>query len=88
MILEGVSSLRKEFRNYISLGVFVDTPKETCLIRGIQRDITIGTSQTDVENNWHKWFKEEVNYMNRDHPKDYADLIINGTQPFESQIIV
>ncbi|QQS15409.1 MAG: (d)CMP kinase [Candidatus Moraniibacteriota bacterium] len=26
MILEGVSSLRKEFRNYISLGFFVDTP--------------------------------------------------------------
>jgi uridine kinase len=26
MILEGVSALRREFRDYVTLGIFVDTP--------------------------------------------------------------
>ncbi|PIR59713.1 MAG: hypothetical protein COU68_04135, partial [Candidatus Pacebacteria bacterium CG10_big_fil_rev_8_21_14_0_10_45_6] len=39
MIIEGVSALRKEFRQYISLGIFVDTPLELCIKRGVQRDI-------------------------------------------------
>src|SRR5712671_104219 len=31
MILEGVSSSRKEFREYISLSIFIDAPKDICL---------------------------------------------------------
>ena len=36
MILEGVSALRKEFRPYISVGVFVETPEAECLARGLR----------------------------------------------------
>ena len=38
MVLEGVRALRREFRPYISYGIFVDTPKEVCLQRGFERD--------------------------------------------------
>jgi hypothetical protein len=38
MILEGVSALRREFRPYVSFGIFVRTPRDVCLERGVARD--------------------------------------------------
>ncbi len=88
MILEGVSSSRKEFRDYISLSIFVDTPKEICLQRGVERDSTYGTGKTKEEltEMWEKWFEEENVYMQRDDPKEYADIVIDGTKPFDEQV--
>lgn len=86
MILEGVSSLRKEFRGYISLGFFVDTPKELCLQRGIERDTSTGKSQEELTEMWTKWFEEEDIYIKRDNPKEHADLVLDGTRPFEDQV--
>ncbi len=88
MILEGVSSLRKEFREYIGFGIFVDTPKEICLQRGVERDLTYDykKSREELAEMWNKWFEDEDAYFKRDDPKDKADLIIDGTQPFERQI--
>jgi len=87
MILEGVSSLRKEFRNYMSFGIFVDTPEEICLNRGIKRDVSTGKPQEELEKLWQQWLGEENVYFKRDQPKRYADLVIDGTKPFEKQII-
>ena len=87
MILEGVSSLRKEFRNYMSFGIFVDTPEEICLKRGIQRDVSTGKPREEVVKLWQQWLREENLYLKRDQPKRYADLVIDGTQPFEKQLI-
>ncbi|MCD8484213.1 hypothetical protein LRY65_05370 [Candidatus Woesebacteria bacterium] len=86
MILEGVSSLRMEFRDYISLGIFVDTPKEVCLQRGVKRDLQFGKSREEVVQMWESFYTEEDNYINRDLPKEYADLILDGTKPFEIQV--
>jgi len=36
---------------------------------------------------WQQWLREENLYLKRDQPKRYADLVIDGTQPFEKQII-
>ena len=87
MILEGVSSSRKEFRDYISLSIFVDTPKKVCLQRGIERDGSTGKTKEELEKVWQGWFDEEDKYMRRDNPKAYADIITDGTKPFEEQII-
>src|SRR3989338_7420015 len=86
MILEGVSSLRKEFREYVSLGFFVDTPKKFCLQRGVERDTDTGKSSEEVMRIWNTWFEEEDVYIKRDNPKDYADIVIDGTKPLEDQI--
>lgn len=88
MIVEGVSSLRKEFRDYISLGIFVDTSKDICLQRGIERDTGAGKSKEDLLKIWNTWFEEEEIYMKRDNPRDYADIVINGTRPFDEQLEV
>jgi uridine kinase len=86
MILEGVSSLRKEFRPYISFGIFVDTPEAACLERGIARDLGTGKSREEVTRIWQGWLKDENDYFERDQPQAYADLEVDGTKPFEDQV--
>jgi uridine kinase len=86
MVIEGVSSLRKEFRPYIGLGIFVDTPKDVCLKRGVERDAGTKQSQEEVVEMWNKWFAEEDKYIARDDPKSYADIVIDGTKSFEEQL--
>jgi uridine kinase len=88
MILEGVSSSRREFRNYISLSIFVDTPKKLCLQRGIERDASTGKTIDELNLMWERWFEEEDSYMRRDQSKDHADIVIDGTNPFEEQVTV
>lgn len=87
MILEGVSSLRKEFRPYISYGIFVDTPMEICLQRGFERDRgQDGKLDDEIKQMWNQWYKKEEKYMKQDSPKEYADLVVNGTNSFEEQV--
>lgn len=86
MILEGVSSLRKEFQDYICCGIFVNTSKEICLQRGIERDLKMGKSKEELEKQWNLWFEEEDAYLQRDNPQAYADIVIDGARPFEEQI--
>jgi uridine kinase len=88
MILEGVGSLRKEFRDYVTLGFFVDTPKELCLQRGLHRDLKvrkIRKNLKEAKQMWSKWFKEETKYLNQDNPKAFADVVLDGTRSFEDQ---
>jgi len=88
MILEGVSSSRKEFRDYISLSIFVNTPREICLTRGVERDLQSNTrkSEEELSKMWKTWFAEEDVYMRRDNPKDHVDIVVSGTRPVEEQI--
>jgi len=86
MILEGVGSSRREFDAYISYRIFVDTPKEVCMERGIVRDMNVGKTRGELTDIWEKWFENEKAYMLRDDPKTKADLIVEGTKPFIDQI--
>lgn len=86
MILEGVSSSRSEFDDYISFRIFVDTPKDICLQRGIERDTGTGKSKEELTKMWEDWFDEEDKYIQRDNPKSKADIVIDGTVSFEKQI--
>lgn len=88
IIIEGVSSLRKEFRNYVSLSIFVDTPKDVCLKRGVDRDLNNDTGKTEEEITelWEQWYKDEDTYLERDDPKAYADIVLDGTVPFSKQL--
>ncbi len=84
MILEGVSTLRKEFRQYISFGIFVDTPLEVCMQRGFERDKgQDGKSDDEIKRMWQQWYEKEEVYIARDNPKEHADLVISGTEPFK-----
>jgi|JI6StandDraft_1071083.scaffolds.fasta_scaffold84115_2 uridine kinase len=87
MILEGVSSLRKEFRPYISFGIFVDTPLEVCMQRGFERDKgQDGKSDEEIRQMWEKWYKTEEVYIAKNSPKEFANLVLDGTKAFEEQL--
>lgn len=86
MILEGVSSLRKEFRDYVGFGIFVDTPKEVCLQRGVERDLKTGKTREEITRMWEQWLEDEDRYMLRDNPKAQANIVIDGTRSFEDQV--
>lgn len=86
MILEGVSSSRKDFDEYLAYRIFVDTPKEICIERGIARDMSTGKTREELAVIWEQWFENEEGFMQSDNPKEKADLIIDGTRPFEDQI--
>jgi uridine kinase len=89
MILEGVSALRKEFRPYIDIGIFVDTPKELCTRRGIERDLKADTGVTEakIREEWEKGEANEDAYIERDAPQGYADIVVDGTKIADSDIL-
>lgn len=72
IIIEGVSSSRKEFRPFLSFSIFVNTDKETRLQRGLQRDGLQAKAQ------WLKWMSSEDEYIARDNPEDFADVVVVG----------
>jgi GrpB-like predicted nucleotidyltransferase (UPF0157 family)/uridine kinase len=86
MILEGVSSCRKEFRDFVSVSIFVNTPRAVCLQRGVERDRPTGKSDEELVQIWTEWFDEEDRYLQRDQPQLYADVVVDGTRPFDHQI--
>jgi uridine kinase len=87
LILEGVSALRKEFRQFLTLGIFIDTPLEVCLERGLTRDANQGTKEEILEK-WQQWYKDEEGYIARDNPASYADVVLDGAKPCQDQLIL
>ena len=71
MILEGVSASRSEFRRYLSFSIYIETNRELRLKRGIERD---GEEMLPL---WQQWMVEEDEYMLRDQPQKYADLVLS-----------
>lgn len=87
VLLEGVSSLRKEFTPYISYGIFVDTPSDICLSRGVERDKgNDGKTDGELRTMWENWYKTEEEFYGSDNSKSKADLIIDGTKSFIEQL--
>lgn len=72
VILEGVSSARKEFRPYLSYAVWVETPKEVCIARGVERD------GGDMREQWEEWWTAEEAYIAEHQPQDYVNEVVRG----------
>lgn len=72
VILEGVSSGREAFRPYLSYVIWVQTPRELRLERGVQRD---GEAMREQ---WLQWMAAEDEYIERERPEQYADLVVSG----------
>jgi len=71
-ILEGVSSLRIAFRPFLSYSIWVETPREVRLARGVARD---GES---MRGQWDEWMAAEDRYVEDERPAQHADLILPG----------
>ena len=77
VIVEGVSSMRKELGPYWDLAVWVACSTELRLERGIARDGEAKRFQ------WEKvWMPEEDEYVAAQKPNQRADIVLSGEEPF------
>ncbi len=73
VIVEGVCALHEMLRGAYDLKVWVETPREVCLMRAVERD---GESQREQWVN--TWMPNEDAYVERDRPRDCVDLVVSG----------
>lgn len=87
MIIEGVCSSRVELRSYMTVKVFVDTPRSICVERGVARDKGMGgKSDEEILAQWHQWLKWDDQYFAKDDPKSAADIIVSGINSYEKSL--
>ncbi len=74
LVLEGVSASRHAFQPYLAYAIWIGTPRELRLQRGLERD---GEEARDL---WEEWMAAEDLYVAKECPAERADLIIRGDQ--------
>jgi uridine kinase len=74
VILEGVTASREAFRPFLTYSVWIETPRELRLSRGLERDGEEARAQ------WEEWIAEEEDYVRRERPRERADLVLPGDQ--------
>ena len=72
VILEGVSSSREAFRPYLTYSIWIETPRDLRLERGLERDGEQARAQ------WEKWMAAEDEYIEREKPHEHADVVFPG----------
>jgi uridine kinase len=72
VILEGVTASRQAFRPYLAYSIWIETPPELRLKRGLERDGEQARSQ------WKDWMEAEDRYVERERPADRADCVLRG----------
>jgi hypothetical protein len=70
-----VSSSRAAFAPYLAFRVWVKTPREERLRRGLKRD---GPGALDL---WREWMAREDAYIAAERPQKRADLVVSGVMP-------
>lgn len=72
VVLEGVSASRAAFRPFLTYSVWIETPRDVRLGRGLERD------GDEARVQWERWMAEEDDYVKRERPRDHVDLIVPG----------
>ena len=72
MLVEGVASARRELRPHLSFAIWVDTPRDLCIRRGLERD------GDDMAEQWEHWRAREEAYVAEHRPQAYADVVVPG----------
>jgi uridine kinase len=72
IVLEGVSASREAFQPFLTYSIWVETPRELRLARGLERD------GEDARPQWKRWMAEEDAYVERERPQERADVIVRG----------
>jgi uridine kinase len=74
VVVEGVTATRGAFRLYLTLAVWVETPREHRVRRGSERD---GDGALAL---WRELMAREDEYVAREQPQRNAQVLVNGTQ--------
>jgi uridine kinase len=72
VVVEGVTAIRSAFRRFLALKIWVETPCDLCLHRGLARDGEQAREQ------WEQWLAAEDEYIARERPQAYADIVFDG----------
>jgi uridine kinase len=72
VLIEGVGAARREFIDVLSRSIWVQTPAELRLARGLERD------GADMLAFWTQWIAGENAHFAIDRARERADLIIDG----------
>lgn len=72
VVIEGVGATRRAWRDDLALRVWVDSPRELRLRRGIERD---GEQTREF---WETWVVEEDAYVAAESPQRHAELVVDG----------
>ena len=75
VIIEGVTAGRAEWRRHLSAIIWVETPADERLRRGLERD------GEDALADWETWGADEDRHYAADPTRDHADVIVDGTVP-------
>jgi uridine kinase len=73
VIVEGVTASREAFRPYLAFSIWVETPRETRLARGLARD------GEPMREQWEAWMASEDRYVERERPDEHADAVVSGS---------
>jgi uridine kinase len=72
VILEGVTASREAFRPYLAYSIWIETPRELRLRRGLERD------GEQALPHWQAWMEAEDRYVERERPAEHADCVLPG----------
>jgi uridine kinase len=72
IILEGVTASREAFRPYLAYSIWIETPRELRLRRGLERD------GGQALPHWQAWMEAEDRYVERERPAEHADCVLPG----------
>jgi len=73
VVVEGVGALDVRVRDAYDHRIWVETPREICIARGLERD------GEDALPLWEAWSEKEQRYWSEQHPRDAADEIVDGS---------
>jgi len=72
LVIEGVGSTQLSFAPLISYSIWIDTPREVRLRRGLERD------GSHMREQWTQWMAEEDHYFALEDPQRRADAVVSG----------
>lgn len=75
IIIEGVTSSRRELESFYNLKIWVDCPRELRLRRGIERDGEQNRARWEQE-----WMPAEDRYVAMHCPQKNADIVVLGNE--------
>jgi uridine kinase len=72
VVLEGVTASRAAFRPYLAYSIWVETPRDVRLARGLERD------GAEARGQWEKWMAAEDRYVAEERPAEHVDRVVRG----------
>jgi len=72
VVLEGVTASREAFRPYLAYAIWIETPRDLRLRRGLAR------AGENTLPRWQEWMRAEDAYIEHEQPQLHVDCIVRG----------